>query len=92
MAISEYPADYVISTGKLFSVRDLLQIAFDYVGLDYSRFVAVDYSVLRKVESKKHCGDSSKIQKHLGWSPTMGVKEVMQKMVEHELEAIKLSI
>src|SRR5207244_1504782 len=64
------PDDYVIATGVSHSVRDLIQIAFARVGLDWQRHVRVDPALLRPAEVEHLLGRASKPKKELGWTPT----------------------
>jgi GDPmannose 4,6-dehydratase len=80
------PADYVISTGTMISVREFCQLAFGHVGLDYRDFVEIDPRYFRPAEVEQLLGDCSKAQKKLGWKPKVDVKGLAVMMVEHDLE------
>jgi GDPmannose 4,6-dehydratase len=69
MLQQDAPADYVIATGKTHSVKQLLEIAFERVGLDYRNYVETDTELLRPAEVHHLRGDSAKAQKMLGWQP-----------------------
>jgi GDPmannose 4,6-dehydratase len=81
------PDDYVIATGETHSVRELCEIAFAAVGLDYREFVKVDERYYRPSEVDLLIGDASKAQRVLGWEPTYTFKELIQEMVASDLEA-----
>ena len=66
------PGDYVLSTGKLHSVRDICKIAFDCVHLDYNEFIHVDPQYFRPETSLPLVGDSSKANDELGWRAEIG--------------------
>jgi GDPmannose 4,6-dehydratase len=83
------PTDYVISTGVAHSVRDLCRIAFARVGLDYTRHVIEDASLLRPAEVDHLLGDASKARTELGWSPTVGFEQLIDMMVDADVERHK---
>jgi GDPmannose 4,6-dehydratase len=83
------PEDFVIATGKNHSVRDLAQIAFEHVGLDYKKFVEVDPKLVRPAEVDVLLGDPSYAQKKLGWKPEVSFEELIKMMVDADLERIK---
>jgi GDPmannose 4,6-dehydratase len=80
------PDDYVISTGKMISVREFCELAFGHVGLDYKDFVEIDPRYFRPAEVEQLLGDCSKATKKLGWKPKVDVKGLAIMMVEHDLE------
>ena len=86
------PDDYVIATGENHSIREFLQEAFSYVGLDYLKYVETDPGFLRRVEIAEMRGDSSKARKVLGWNPTVGFRELVRLMVDAELKALGLAL
>jgi GDPmannose 4,6-dehydratase len=77
--------DYVIASGVSHSVRDLLQIAFAHVGLDWQKYTRVDPALLRPAEVEHLLGDASKAKAELGWTPTVGFKELVEMMVDADL-------
>ena len=83
------PEDFVIATGKNHSVRELAQIAFERVGLDYERLVGVDPRFVRPAEVDILLGDSSSAQKRLGWEPKVSCEELIKMMVDADLERYK---
>src|SRR5580765_4016964 len=70
MLQEERPDDFVIATGVSHSVRELVEIAFGHVGLDWQRHVRLDPSLIRPAEVEHLIGDCSKARKVLNWSPT----------------------
>ena len=86
MLQKENPADYVIATGKMISVRDFCEIAFGYAGMDYRDFVEIDERYFRPAEVDQLLGDSSKARAELGWQPRKTVEELCHLMMEHDLE------
>jgi GDPmannose 4,6-dehydratase len=79
------PDDYVIATGVSHSVRDLIQIAFARVGLDWQKHVRVDPALLRPAEVEHLLGDASKAKKELGWTPSVDFKQLVEIMVDADL-------
>jgi GDPmannose 4,6-dehydratase len=79
------PDDYVICTGETWSVRDLCQIAFETVGLDYHDFVKHDAKFDRPAEVDLLVGDASKAHDVLGWSPTVHFRQLVEMMVTADL-------
>jgi GDPmannose 4,6-dehydratase len=83
------PDDYVVATGETHAVRELCEVAFGHVGLDYQEHVVQDQRFFRPAEVDLLVGDPSKAGQVLGWEPTMGFRELVQVMVEADLEALK---
>jgi GDPmannose 4,6-dehydratase len=79
------PDDYVISTGVAHSVRDLIQIAFAHVGLDWEKHVRIDPAFLRPAEVEHLLGDASKARKELGWTPLVDFKQLVEMMVDADV-------
>jgi len=79
------PDDYVIATGEMHSVRELCELAFGLVGLDWERYVRVDERYLRPTEVDELCGDASKARAALGWEPGVRFPELVRIMVEADL-------
>jgi GDPmannose 4,6-dehydratase len=82
------PDDYVIATGILHSVRELLEVAFECVGLDYSQHVTTSSDHLRPVETTPLIGNCEKASSRLGWKPKIGFKHMIETMVEAELSQL----
>jgi GDPmannose 4,6-dehydratase len=80
------PDDYVISTGKMISVRTFCELAFGHVGLDYKDFVEIDPRYFRPAEVEQLLGDCAKAKAKLGWVPKTTVEELAAMMVEHDLD------
>lgn len=78
--------DYVISTGKIHSVRDFCELAFEYAGLKWQDHVVVDEKFMRPAEVDLLWGDSSKAKRALGWEPKTSLKELVYMMVEEDLK------
>src|SRR3954462_13269355 len=91
MLQQDKPDDYVIATGISHSVRELIEIAFERVGLDWAKFVWQDPALLRPAEVDHLLGDSSKARKQLGWSPRVDFKQLIEMMVDADLERVAAS-
>lgn len=89
MLQQEEPDDYVISTGETHSVRELCEVAFSCLGLDYQDFVTIDQRFYRPAEVDLLIGDSSKGRKKLGWEPTVSFKELIEMMVDADMEVLR---
>jgi len=85
MLQQETPDDYVISTGRTTSVRDMCRIAFECAGLDYQAHVVAGNDLHRPAEVDILCGDSTKARTKLGWQPTIALEELLGEMVEADL-------
>jgi GDPmannose 4,6-dehydratase len=83
------PDDYVIATGVTHSVRDFCRIAFEHVGLDYSRYVVTDPKFFRPAEVEVLQGDASKAKAVLGWAPTRTFENLVREMVDEDLKRLK---
>jgi GDPmannose 4,6-dehydratase len=83
--------DYVIGTGESHSVREFVQEAFSYAGLDYTKYVRTTQRYLRPLEVDSLIADSAKARKNLGWAPRVGFAELVAIMVDADLEAAGLS-
>jgi GDPmannose 4,6-dehydratase len=88
MLKQEKPIDYVIATGQKHSVRDLVQIAFDRVGLDWQKYVEIDPQLLRPAEVNHLCGDASKARAELGWEPQVSFEQLVAMMVDADLALV----
>ena len=89
MLQQEKPQDYVIATGVTHSVRQLLEIAFRCVGLDYRDHVEIDPLHLRPAEVHHLRGDYSKAERELGWRPKVSFEELITLMVEEDLARLR---
>jgi GDPmannose 4,6-dehydratase len=85
------PEDFVISTGKTWSVRDFLEKAFDAAGIkDWQNYVLEDRKFMRPAEVDTLLGDASKAKKILKWEPKVNFEELVKMMVESDLRRINL--
>ncbi|MGE0543490.1 MAG: GDP-mannose 4,6-dehydratase [Dehalococcoidia bacterium] len=79
------PDDYVIATGEMHSVRELVEVAFALVGRDWEKHVAIDPRYFRPTDVEELCGDASKAQDILGWHPRTSFPELVRLMLEADL-------
>lgn len=89
MLQQDEPEDFVIATGETHSVRELCELAFGYLGLDYRDFVVQDPRLFRPADVDMLVGDASKARKKLGWEPTVTFEELVKIMVEADLENVE---
>ncbi|MBC6430282.1 GDP-mannose 4,6-dehydratase [Nostoc sp. HG1] len=88
MLQKDQPDDYVISTGETHSVREFLELAFNYVNLNWEDYVEFDERYLRPSEVELLIGDSTKARQKLGWAPSITFEELVSLMVEADLQAL----
>jgi GDPmannose 4,6-dehydratase len=88
MLQGDEPRDYVIGTGVDHSVRDVVEIAFDQVGIDAEPHLAVDPELFRPAEVDRLVADPSKARAELGWEPRTSFEELIKLMVEADLELL----
>ncbi|MFT4049383.1 MAG: GDP-mannose 4,6-dehydratase [Solirubrobacterales bacterium] len=87
MLKSDAPSDYIVATGELHSVKDLVDLAFGAVGLDPEEHVVTDASFLRTGDEALLVGDPTKIRAELGWEASTPFKEMIGLMIEAEQAA-----
>jgi GDPmannose 4,6-dehydratase len=80
------PDDYVVATGETHSVRELCELAFGEVGLDYKKYVTVDERFYRPAEVHLLLGDSTKARRRLHWEPKHSFPQLVSAMVKADLE------
>ncbi|MBV6627056.1 MAG: GDP-mannose 4,6-dehydratase [Rivularia sp. (in: Bacteria)] len=91
MLQQEKPDDYVIATNETHSVREFLELAFNYVNLDWQEYVEFDQRYLRPAEVDLLIGDSTKARTQLGWTPSVTFEQLVALMVEADLQALGLT-
>jgi GDPmannose 4,6-dehydratase len=82
------PDDYVVATGEAHSVKELVQIAFGHVGLDWEQYVKLDPAFLRPAEVDHLIGDASKARKELQWAPSVTFDGLVKMMVDADLKRL----
>jgi GDPmannose 4,6-dehydratase len=80
--------DYVIATGISHSVRDLVQVAFAHVGLDWQKYVKLDPKLIRPAEVEHLIGDATKARTQFGWEPSVDFAGLVRMMVDADLERV----
>jgi len=88
MLQQDEPEDYVIATNQTYSVRDLVNVAFDQVGLDPDDYVKLDPKFLRPAEVEHLIGNPAKAKEKLGWEPRTTFDELIRLMVDADLELL----
>jgi len=80
------PDDYILATGKLRSVRDLLEVAFSYFSLNYEDYITINPEYFRPSDVNILLGNSKKATEKLGWVPLVSFEEMIHEMIEHQQE------
>ena len=88
MLQQDVPDDFVVATGRVHTVRQLVSWAFEAVDLDYEKHVEVDPLHVRATEAVALTGDITKIRSKLGWAPKATLKSIIEEMVTSELDMI----
>lgn len=86
MLQADEPDDFVVATGETYSVRDFLQTAFSYAGLNWQDHVEFDPRYLRPTEVDLLLGDPSKAREKLGWKPKVTFQQLVEMMVDHDMD------
>jgi GDPmannose 4,6-dehydratase len=84
----EGPQDYVVGTGAAHSVRELVEVAFAHVGLDWRKHVVSDPRYYRPAEVDVLIADPSKACRELGWTPRVGFRDLVTMMVDADLDRL----
>lgn len=79
----DHPADFVVATGQTHSVRELCELVFRLLGLDYTKYVVQHERFMRPQELPYLRGDATKIRTVLGWEPEVTFHELIEEMVDH---------
>jgi GDPmannose 4,6-dehydratase len=91
MLQQDRPDDYVIATGESHSVRELVEVAFGRVGLDWKKYVQLDPKLIRPAEVDHLVGNASKARSALGWTPDVDFRGLIQMMVDADMERLSRS-
>src|SRR4029450_12090766 len=89
MLQQDTPDDYVIATGETHSVRELCELAFERVGLDWEKYVVVDERFFRPAEVDLLVGDASKARQVFGWEPRTTFEELVNLMVDADVALLE---
>jgi GDPmannose 4,6-dehydratase len=82
------PDDFVVSTGECHSVREFVEVAFSYAGLDYTKYIITDPELFRPSEVNLLQGDAAKARRVLGWSDCVKFEELVHEMVDEDRRAL----
>jgi GDPmannose 4,6-dehydratase len=85
MLQQEKAADYVLATGELHTVQEVIELAFETVGLDWKKYLKQDPRFMRPVEPSQLVGNPTKAKRELGWQPTVTFKELIVEMTNAAL-------
>jgi len=88
MLQQDTPDDYVVATGKTWTVQQLVECAFAAADLDWTRFVKIDEQFMRPAEVDLLVGDPSRAEKELGWKPAVSFEKMIEMMVTHDIDRI----
>lgn len=83
------PDDYVIATGETYSVRQFVETAFDYAGLDWKKYVIQDNNLFRPAEVNILRGDYDRARRVLGWEPKIRFNKLVEMMVGEDMRILK---
>ena len=83
------PGDYVIATGETHTVRELVEVAFDHVGLDWEKYTEVDSAYYRPAEVDLLLGNPEKARRDLGWEAKTKFADLVRLMVDEDLKALQ---
>ena len=92
MLQQDEPDDFVIATGEVHSVGQLVDLAFGHVGIDPSAYVRIDERYLRPAEVEHLVGDASKAREKLGLTPRTSFDEMIRRMVDSDLELLERGV
>ena len=86
MLQQEQPDDYIIASGETHSVKDLVECAFSYLGLDWQKYVSLDSAFYRADEAVQLVGCTEKIKTKLGWHPEYSFEKLVEQMTDYDLK------
>jgi GDPmannose 4,6-dehydratase len=89
MLQQDKPDDYVIASGETHSIRELCELAFSHVGLDWKNYVVQDQKFFRPAEVDLLVGDASKAKRVLGWAPQVSFPDLVRMMVDADLKSVR---
>lgn len=92
MLQQDKPDDYVVATGRSASIRELCELAFSIVGLNWQDHVRTDPKALRPAEVDYLCGDATKARQALGWQSTTSLEQLVAEMVKADMDRHKMRL
>lgn len=78
--------DFILATGQMHSVQDVIEIVFSLLNLDWRDYVIEDKKYTRSVDSNMLCGDATKAKLKLGWAPQIKFEDMIKNMVENDIK------
>ena len=79
------PEDFVISSGEMHTVKEFIQLAFGYLGLDWQKYVVVEPNLIPPNPKMPLFGDNSRLRARTGWKPEKGFRDLVKLMIDYEL-------
>jgi GDPmannose 4,6-dehydratase len=92
MLQQDKPDDYVVATGESYSIRDLLDVAFSTLGLDWRPYVEIDPRYFRPTEVDHLRGNAAKARRVLGWAPRVTFRQLVEMMVKADEEDVRSAL
>ena len=89
---NETASDFVVGTGQSHSIAEFCETAFDVVGLDWTKYIAIDQSLVRKVDNRYTRADSTKLRSELGWHPKVAFSELVTMMVQERMRILEMAL
>lgn len=86
------PDDFVIATGETHTIKEMLEVAFGHVGLNYEDYVVIDPKFIRPAEVDLLLGSPAKAKEKLGWEPQVSFKQLIEMMVESDMAKVKMEL
>jgi len=83
------PDDYIISSGILTSIKEILDLAFNYKNLDYKKYLQIDQNLIRKSTQLPLIGDNFKIKSRLNYQPEYKISQIIYEMIDNDIVKIK---
>ena len=90
MLQQDQPDDFVVGTGQLHTLRQLCEVAYSRVGLNWQDHVVSDPELVRPLETGQTLADASKARQVLNWEPTVCFEEMVGKMVDFQIDRLKI--
>jgi GDPmannose 4,6-dehydratase len=89
---AERPDDFVVATGEGHSVRELVELAFGLLSLDWQKYVRVDETLVRPSEPAPLVGDTAKLRRVIGRAPELKLADVVRRLLAHDLQALGVAV
>lgn len=92
MLQQDKPDDFVIATGETHTIKELLEVAFGHVGLDFEKYVVIDPKFIRPAEVELLLGDPAKAVDKLGWKPEIAFQKLIEMMVDYDMGKVSIEL